>query len=173
MDEITVSLRLPRALLEAAERLARDRDESLGRVLRQALSAEIMRANRNAKTPNRADEQLLGPLRVLLASDFAEARSWNELQSRLAAKGYALREAGGGLALHSHPQGLRLCKGSELGQSYGTLMRRFGTPFPGHAHRWLANRVLGAPPDPDEDFDVIEREPFGPLPVKTGAARRS
>jgi len=44
------------------------------------------------------------------------------------------------------------------------MMRRFGTPFPGHAHRHVADRVLGqvnaAQPlsrtKPDDDIDVIE-----------------
>ena len=56
--------------------------------------------------------------------------------------------------MHSHPEGRRLCKASELGHSYSTLMKRFGTPFPGHSHARLAERVLGAAPM--EEFDVIE-----------------
>lgn len=150
-----VTIKLPGPMLEAAHRLARARDASLGHILRTALSEEIRRASRVAKTPNRADEQLLAPLRVLVAADFGAACGWADLQSRLQAKGCALREAGGGLAVHSHPEGLRLCKASELGHSYSSLMRRFGRPFPGHAHRWLADRVLGPPEDPD-DIELIE-----------------
>ena len=103
-----VTLQLPGPLLQAAEALARDRDCSLWAVIRAALNAEIRRANLPVKTPNRADERLVDPLRALLAADFGEARSWPDLQARLAAKGYALREAGGGMALHSHPEGSRL-----------------------------------------------------------------
>ena len=137
-----VTLKLPEPLLQAADALARDRDCSLGAVIRAALSAEIRRANLPVKTPNRADERLVDPLRALLAADFGEARSWPDLQARLAAKGYALREAGGGLALHSHPEGSRLCKASELGHAYASLMRRFGQPFPDHHQHWLARQVL-------------------------------
>ncbi|MFZ5964159.1 hypothetical protein ACOXXX_14530 [Thalassococcus sp. BH17M4-6] len=166
MQAITLSL--PEPTLQAAKALADARDITLGQLLRQALSDELGKAQRTAKTPNRADEQLIGPLRALLAADFGQARSWDELQSRLHGKGFALREAGGGLALHSHPEGLRLCKASELGHAYASLMRRFGTPFPGHAHRHLADRLLGRPQqkgppqgDPNDDFDVIERDqPF-------------
>ncbi|APZ52398.1 hypothetical protein [Salipiger abyssi] len=159
--ERDVTVRLPGPLYEAALRLARQRDETLGRVIREALAAEIGRQRNGAKSPNRADEQLLGPLRVLLAADLAEARSWDDLRTRLRDKGFALHPAGGGLALHSHPDGTRLCKASELGQSYVTLMRRFGRPFPGHPHRRLAEPIL--PPVPrqeEDDFDVIDREPF-------------
>ncbi len=156
MENRTVTLKLPEPLIAAALRLAGQRDVALGQVVRDALAAEIRCAGRNAKTPNRADEQLLAPLRVLLASDFAESRCWAELNTRLRTKGYALREAGGGLALHSHPDGARMCKASELGHAYSTLMRRFGAPFPGHSHRHLVERFLGPGPPQKEDFDVIE-----------------
>lgn len=156
----TVTLKMPTAMVAAAGRLARARDVTPGQVLRDALAAEIRRASRNATPPNRAEEQLLAPIRALVAADFGEAHNWDDLTTRLRAKGYALREAGGGLALHSHPDGQRLCKASELGHAYGALMRRFGAPFPGHAHRHLAQRLLGAghaAPDMHPVDDVIER----------------
>lgn len=142
MDMRPISLKLPAPLLQAAVLLAQDRDCSLGALIRTALNAEIKRAGSPAKTPNRADERLVDPLRALLAVDFGEARNWPDLQQRLAAKGFALREAGGGLALHSHPDGARLCKASELGHAYASLMRRFGQPFPDHSQRWLERHVL-------------------------------
>lgn len=161
MEYRIIDVRLPLPLLETLQQLSLERDCSLGDLVRSALTAEVKRTAKPAKTPNRADEQLLAPLRVLLASDLAEARSWSELSARLNNKGYELREAGGGLALHSFPEGVRLCKASELGYSYGTLMRRFGTPFPGHRHAYLARRLLETenpvaflPPDLDDS--VIE-----------------
>lgn len=162
MDDLReVTLKLPEPLIAGALDLARHRDMTLGQVLRDALGAEIRRSAGPAKTPNRADEQLLAPLRVLLATDFANARSWADLAKRLQQKGYALREAGGGLALHTHPKGTRLCKASELGHAYIPLMRQFGAPFPGHRHRHLADRVLGpSRPVPDEPDDICVIEPF-------------
>jgi hypothetical protein len=142
MDMQSIYLSLPEPMLRAAVLLAQDRDCSLGALVRTALAAEIKRAQSGAKTPNRADERLVDPLRALLAVDFGEACNWPDLQQRLAAKGFALREAGGGLALHSHPDGTRLCKASELGHAYASLMRRFGKPFPGHPQTWLEQRIL-------------------------------
>ncbi|ABV94972.1 hypothetical protein Dshi_3239 [Dinoroseobacter shibae DFL 12 = DSM 16493] len=143
MADTRIEIRLPDPLRTAAETVASAEDISLGQLIRDALRAEIARRNRkHAKTPTRADERLLAPLRVLLANDLAEARGWEELQNRLRAKGYSLQEAGGGLALHSWPDGARQCKGSDLGYSYATLMRRFGQPFPSHSHRWPAERVM-------------------------------
>lgn len=156
MDEmLDLHVKVPRAMLEAARKRAGELDISIGQLVRSALAADLNRAAQPAKTPNRADEQLLGPLRALLAGDFASARNWDDLAARLAAKGYALREAGGGLALHSHPQGHRLCKASELGFAYSALMRQFRAPFPGHRHGHLTARILGV--TPEEDFSVIER----------------
>ena len=163
MDIREVSVALPAPMIDAARQLAHARDVTFGQIVREALAAELRRAGQPAKTPNRADEQLLGPLRVLLAADFAQARGWSDLQARLTAKGYALREAGGGLALHGHPDGRRLCKASELGHAYRSLMRRFGRPFPGHSHAQIADRVLGpgwrrpeTDEGPEDGFDVLE-----------------
>lgn len=154
-DMLDLRLKLPRPMLEAARKRAAELDVSLGQLLRSALAADLSRAAKPAKTPNRADEQLLGPLRALLAGDFAKARNWKDLAARLAEKGYALREAGGGLALHTHPQGHRLCKASELGFAYSALLRQFRAPFPGHRHGHLTARVLGVAPEQDR-FSVIE-----------------
>ena len=94
-----------------------------------------------AKTARRADERLVAPLRALLADDLAYAAGWDDLQARLLRKGYQLREAGGGLALHDAGSE-RLCKGSDLGYSYSRLMRRFKVPFPGHGHRYLYRKAM-------------------------------
>jgi len=119
---LDVTIKLSEPMLLAVRDIAASGDATPGHVIRQAIAAEIQRVTRNAKTPNRADELLLAPLRALLAHDFGVARSWSDLQSRLNAKGYTLREAGGGLAIHSHPEGVRMCKGSELGHGYSGLI---------------------------------------------------
>ncbi|MCF6232334.1 MAG: relaxase/mobilization nuclease domain-containing protein [Rhodobacteraceae bacterium] len=160
MNELRdVTIRLPEPLIASALRLAEQRRSTLGKIIHDILSLEIESSTRVAKTSNRADEQLLAPLRVLLASDFALAKNWQCLNRRLRIKGYDLREAGGGLALHSHPGGRRLCKASELGHAYIPLMRRFQAPFPGHSHRYLVDKVLGPawpPEEMDQQFSVIE-----------------
>ncbi len=140
-------------MVRSLQNLAAGRDITLGQLLRNLATKEISRAN-NARPPVRADEQLIAPLRARLANDLAHSRDWEDLQTRLRSRGYELREAGGGLALHSFPNGFRQCKASELGFSYSKLMRRFEAPFPGHAHIWLAQRYLNKPSD---DIELIER----------------
>lgn len=44
------------------------------------------------------------------------------------------------MALHGWPHDRR--KASDPGFSYRRLMWRFGAPFPGHGHAWLADRTL-------------------------------
>ena len=149
----SLTLKLPLHLLRDLADLARERDVTEGQILRDLLVKEIKR-EKNAKTPKRADEQLVARFQRLLAEDIASATGWRDLQYRLADKGFELRPAGGGLTLHRLHDGRRLCKASELGFAYSRLVRRFGAPMPGHPHR-MAH--LFPMPDADSDFEVIER----------------
>ena len=144
MDQTRITIAMSESLRIVAEEIAQDDDISLGQLIRDLLSKEISR-RRNARPPVRADEQLVAPLRARLASDLAHATSWDDLQSRLRTKGFVLREAGGGLALHAWPSDQRVCKASDLGFSYSRLMQRLGAAFPGHAHHWLAARFCPGP----------------------------
>ena len=137
---IDVNLKLPEPTLAVLQQIAVAGDLSVGQVIRNFIDHELRR-RAEARPPVRADERLVAPLRALLADDFAYAKDWADLQSRLVRKGYSLHEAGGGLALHDQATGARLCKGSELGYGYASLMRKFKAPFPGHPHAWLFDRV--------------------------------
>lgn len=148
---MTIKLGAPLRL--AALRIAESRDISVGQLLRDLLSKEISRTL-NAKPPVRVDERLVAPLRARLAPDLAHAANWDDLQTRLHKKGYVLRIAGGGLALHEYPSDRRICKASELGFSYSRLMRRFAAPFPNHPHHWLTDKMLS--PADDDTGDVFE-----------------
>lgn len=119
--------------------IAVSEDSDIPAVMRDAIRRDLFRRTR-AKTAVRPDEQIIAPLRALLADDFAFATGWPDLQSRLGAKGYALREAGAGLALVRLPENRRIAKASDLGYSYSRLMRRFKAPFPGHSHTYLFQR---------------------------------
>lgn len=130
------------AMWDALERIAAEEDLSIGQIICSALDRDLRR-RAEAKTPVRADERLVAPLRALLAHDFAYAQGWDDLQRRIAAKGYRLAEAGGGLILQARDSGARICKASELGYSYSALLRRFDSVFPGHAHTAPLRRIRG------------------------------
>lgn len=140
MDHDIIHLKLPRAMILALQQLAGKDDVSVGQIIREAISRDLTRRQK-AKTPLRVDEQLVAPLRALLADDFAYAKNWTDLQTRLHQKGYQLAEAGGGLVLQTI-NGARICKGSEIGYGYALLMRRFNAPFPGHAHQYMVFKML-------------------------------
>lgn len=142
MDK-TLPLRLAEETLAALAAHAAREDRSIGDLVRDAIHRDLRR-RAEAKTPIRADERLVAPLRALLADDLAYARSWQDLDARLRHKGFQLRESGGGLILERHPSGERLCKASELGYSYSALLRRFDAPFPGHAHAAPLTRLRRA-----------------------------
>ncbi len=162
-----VTFKMPEDMLRMAALIAREQDITVGQLLRELLRSEISRLQ-NARPPNRADEQLIAPLRARLAAPFAAATSWADLQARLAAQDFELRAAGGGLALHRKSSTDRLCKASELGFSYSRLIERFRAGFPGHAHTWVAQRVLSRSPgesdgealiDTEDDFAMDQRIP--------------
>ena len=81
-------------------------------------------------------------LASIVAQALAASGSWQELQQRLAAHDLEYFERGGGVALRVRSSGSYVGKASALGPGYAELMRRFGAPFPGHAHSWLTTRIL-------------------------------
>jgi hypothetical protein len=131
-----LSLQIDSDTHAALSRIAREETSDIATLVKAAIKRDLFRRSK-AKKAVRTDERLVAPLRALLADDLAFAQNWNELQARLQRKGYVLREAGGGLALHRHPTGEKLAKASDLGYSYSRLLRRFQAPFPGHSHAYL------------------------------------
>ena len=123
----------------ALTQIADAEGSSLPDIIRDAIRRDLFRRTR-ARKAVRPDEQLVAPLRALLADDFAYAAGWDDLQTRLRRKGYGLREAGAGLALIQLSGNRRIAKASDLGYSYSRLMRRFHAPFPGHSHTYLFTR---------------------------------
>lgn len=155
MDFETVTLKLPPRLLQDAGSVAAEQDVTIGHLVRHLLKREVDRRLRGKRSVQ-VDETLLAALQALLARDMAEASGWEDLAVRLARHGYALRPAGGGLTLHKTSCDTRVCKASELGFAYRTLVKRFGAGMPGHPHGAL-NFVFNADTSGAEgDFDVIE-----------------
>ncbi len=136
MEPVRLTIEIKTETRAALEQVSRSEGTGVEEIVRDAIRRDLFRRTR-AKKPVRADERLVAPLRALLADDLAFATGWRDLQSRLSAKGYAFREAGGGLVLVRLPSGDRVAKASELGYSYSKLARRFDAPFPGHRHRYL------------------------------------
>jgi len=140
----SVSFKLPSQMVSRLEALANSEDVSVGQIIRAAIERDFRRRD-SLGTPPRADQGLLEPLRRQLTGTFESAASWAALRTALMSAGYLLRESGGGLALHDAISGKFLCRTSEIGFGYPTLMRRFNAPFPGHSHTWLLDRIREIP----------------------------
>lgn len=143
MELESVTLKLPRDLLSGAQRVATARDVTIGHMVRQLLKREVERQLSEGRKSG-TDVRLLAALSALLAQDMAEARDWGDLAERLRPHGYELRPAGGGVVLYKSSCGTRVCKGSELGFSYGDLVKRFGVPMPSHPHSLAHSGVMPA-----------------------------
>ncbi|MGV6804983.1 MAG: hypothetical protein ACWA49_12310 [Ruegeria sp.] len=130
----TLTLDIDPIVVTALRHVAKQDGCDIETVIRGAIDRDLRRRNQ-AKKAVRPDERLVAPLRALLAKDLGYSTGWEDLQSRLHGKGFALRESGGGLILVRHGTGEKVAKASDLGFSYSRLMQRFGVPFPGHRHR--------------------------------------
>jgi len=133
MDLESVTLKLPRDLLSGAQRVATARDVTIGHMVRVLLKREVDRQLAEGRREE-AEPRLLAALQALLGRDIAQARDWADLAARLRPHGYELRPAGGGVVVYKTSCGTRVCKGSEIGCSYGALVKRFGAPMPEHPH---------------------------------------
>ncbi len=74
----TVTIKMSKPALTVLSELAADQDVSIGQIIRKLIDHEIRRSAK-AKTPNRADERLVAPLRALLADGFAYSENWQIL----------------------------------------------------------------------------------------------
>lgn len=140
----SVAFKLSRQMIDRLEALARDEDVSLGQIIRAAIDRDLRRRDEQ-RFPERVEERLLAPIRARVTEDFLASGDWRALKRRLVDKGYALRQSGGGLALHDLVSGRFLCRTSELGFGYPALMKRFAEPFPGHSHTWVIDKLAEVP----------------------------
>lgn len=132
MDLESVSLKLPRDLLSGAQRVATARDVTVGHLVRQLLKREVDRQLSGGRKQD-TDARLIAALQALLSRDMAEAGSWDDLAERLRPHGYEMRTADDDIYLHKSSCGTRVCKGSELGFTHASLVKRFG--------RWLSDNT--------------------------------
>lgn len=71
-----------------------------------------------------------------------QSTNWHALRAALQKDNLDIIPKGGGIALVRADSKDHICKASEAGFGYPSLIKRFGEGFPGHAHGWLADRIL-------------------------------
>ncbi|KIN75317.1 hypothetical protein Z945_146 [Sulfitobacter noctilucae] len=96
---------------------------------------------------------------------FKAAESWEALTVQLQQLGYTLRPMGSGLALYTAQGRTHVCNTATVGYRYRALVKKFGCPMPGHPHGATWIKTADKPSEPQEIYEVIERErPFDPTP---------
>ncbi len=125
MTQDTITLSLPSDLVGTLHMLALEREESFDDLARGMLDREVTRM-RSLRASVEARDYRVARLRQLLAPDMMRARSWSDLQSRLALYGVELIDVSGGLMLHDLITGDRLCTSAALGFGAHELAQRFG-----------------------------------------------
>lgn len=122
MDKVTVMFSMPSETLDALQaRAARD-GVAPGSILRTALS-QALKSKGN-------DPVVVRALTTLIARDIEAATSWGDLQHRLGNRGFALRTKGATLLIVGKDTGEVMANSTEIGASYGALIRRFDGPLP-------------------------------------------
>jgi hypothetical protein len=129
----SVTIRLPESLLDGAMRAARSEEVTAAEFIRAALAARL--AERAGS--NDAAAELRGALRRELCA----AADWVDLQRRLRARGFVLRERGAELWLSAWPVERPLLPLAVLGSTREDLTLRFRAPFPVHGPRAPARPV--------------------------------
>ena len=131
MDNVTVMFSLPGPTLDALQARAKREGVAPGAVLRTALARALKDQERSIDVGAR-DPVLLRALRTLVARDLDAATSWLDLEERLLGRGYALRTDNGALIIVGKDTGEVIGNATDVGTSYGELIRKFNGPLTNH-----------------------------------------
>lgn len=124
--DLAMTIRIPEALLASLIRASRAEELTPAEFVRAALAERLKEMDlRGAQDP-------VAALRRALRRHFSEAGDWPELQRRLRAEGFVLREAAGELWLFTWPVERRLVRLERVGPGREDLTLRFRSPFPAH-----------------------------------------
>lgn len=121
-------------------------------IRKHVASAERRRRRGSNPSPGAApepDQATRDRLRVLVAQAVRESRCWKSLDQALAENDLGFAPLGGGLALKRRSTGELLAKASAVGPGYALLIAKFKAGFPGHPHRWLAEKILSGDKAPN------------------------
>lgn len=153
---IPVTINLPTALIHDLRRIALGLDDAPGNLIRTVLLREVAR-HRSAKARNTDDEPNGARAHRALATETAAAKSWADMELRLARKGVSMTPAEDGFTLHD-PHGGLICSVADLGYPHAALVGRFGAPLPCRAESLPQpknEKVAGA--DPGDASDLVGR----------------
>jgi len=146
--DVKISVSLPRILADALTGIAEAFDLTTGAVVREALTQFLKNVENdysgtNAENNKLPDQDLRNDAyKKIFVYAVNSSKNWNQLQSKLAQDSLEIAPKGGGLVLRIANTNQDICKASEAGFGYSSLIKKFKSGFPGHNHQWLAIRVL-------------------------------
>lgn len=120
-----VSLKLPDTLIQRLQKMARDRDVTVGQLIREAIARDL-----NDDTPPEAPKPVAQSKPVTLGDAFVAATGWHDLIRRLRDLGVFVTESGGDLLVRALSDQSTICRSSDLGHRYMDLRKRFQSPLP-------------------------------------------
>jgi hypothetical protein len=131
----SVTIRIPEALLAAVVRAARAEEMTAAEFMRAALAERLAELDLGgARDP-------VGLIRRALRRQFSEAADWLDLQRRLRAEGFVLREVEGELWLFTWPVERRLVRLERVGPGREDLTLLYRAPFPAHGAASVTRRA--------------------------------
>jgi hypothetical protein len=101
-----------------------------------------------------------GRLQRSLESVFSSSFDWETLIARLQRRGLVLRPMGTGCAIYTDPGGQHVCSTATVGYCDSALVKKFGTPMPGHPHGadWMRSSRMHVSAPQQPEIDVFEAD---------------
>lgn len=132
----TITFRIPEPLLSSTLRAARAEEMTTSEFIRAAVAAHVAQFDQMENC-----DDAITSMRRTLRRDFAEAKSWVDLQRRLRDKKFVLRQVDNELCLMTWPVEHKLEPISRLGIKAEELTVLYRAPFPAHSPKTKAKRM--------------------------------
>lgn len=157
--DVEIKVMITQTMADALGETAARQDLTEGAIVREALRRLLEAEEKNFSVPPTVSQDSttahthwsIENVRRIVASAVSASHDWKDLNYCLSQDGLELAPKGGGLVVRSLAPRQDICKASEIGFPYSKLIRRFKSGFPGHAHEWLAERILGGADEVIED----------------------
>lgn len=148
MTHSATTFRLSKDLTDAIQKAARMSGEPVDAIVENVLRDAFLRGSGLARLR-------LARLVDALKDDFANARSWPELQGRLRLRGVDLRRHDTLLHVVEFPGTEILCPIDDLGETENRLAQRFGRQFPTASLAWFFDAGSDQPETDPQNADRV------------------
>jgi hypothetical protein len=143
MDRTEVSFSCDAALWKQFLGVCKDKGLEPGALLSEVVGTKVRAFEREKSRGIATKSELwMKRLRGSVETALAQSHDWAGVRLAMDRYGIAYHPSGGGLIIIDSSTGEVLCNASDVGPSYGDLVRKFGAGYPGHPKPWLAEEAL-------------------------------